>query len=303
MGWRRLGHVFAPSGQFEWMRSHASVPYAEHIEGDLFRIYFSPRDGQNRSHLAWLELDITRPEKILRLADTPVLGPGAPGAFDDCGTMGSWSVVEDGKRHHFYIGWNIRQPMPFHVSIGLAVEPLAGGAVERMQGPILDRTPIDPWFCSNPCVIREGGMWRMWYLGGRGWEATASGPSASYDVRYAESEDGVTWRRDGRTAVGFSEPDEIAIARPCVVRTGEGYEMWFSYRGRGYPYRLGLARSADGVTWSRDPDMGDLHPAQSGWDSEMIAYPFVFNHGAQRYLLYCGAGFGRTGFGLAVWEA
>jgi hypothetical protein len=37
-----------------------------------------------------------------------------------------------------------------------------------------------------------------------------------------------------------------------------------------------------------------------GWDSEMIEYPFVFDHNGDRYMLYNGNGYGKTGFGLAV---
>jgi hypothetical protein len=32
----------------------------------------------------------------------------------------------------------------------------------------------------------------------------------------------------------------------------------------------------------------------------MVEYPFVFDHGGARYILYSGNAFGRTGFGLAV---
>ena len=40
--------------------------------------------------------------------------------------------------------------------------------------------------------------------------------------------------------------------------------------------------------------------SEEGWDSEMIAYPFVWEHKGQRYMAYNGNGFGRSGFGYAV---
>jgi hypothetical protein len=40
----------------------------------------------------------------------------------------------------------------------------------------------------------------------------------------------------------------------------------------------------------------------SGWDSEMIEYPFVFDHAGARYMLYNGNGYGKSGFGIAVLE-
>ena len=49
-------------------------------------------------------------------------------------------------------------------------------------------------------------------------------------------------------------------------------------------------------------DHMELLPAAAGWDSEMVAYPHVFDHDGERWMLYCGNGFGRTGFGLAIRE-
>jgi len=34
----------------------------------------------------------------------------------------------------------------------------------------------------------------------------------------------------------------------------------------------------------------------------MIEYPYVFYHKEKRYMLYNGNGFGKTGFGLAVFS-
>jgi hypothetical protein len=304
MRWRKLGRIFGGEGQMPWMSSHAQVPFAERIDGDLYRIYFTSRDAQNRSHIGWLEFDITRPDRILRLAEAPLLAPGRPGRFDDCGAMMSWMVRQGSQRFLYYIGWNTRATVPFHVSIGLAVGSDTAGipALSALPGPILERDVTDPYFCSNPCVLIEDGRWRMWYLSGLGWADLARGISASYDIRYAESADGVRWERTGRVAIGLEPPDEFAIARPCILRENQGYVMWYCVRSRDRPYRLGLAHSADGRAWMRDDGNAGLEPSAEGWDSEMIAYPHVFDHGPDRYMLYCGNGFGRTGFGLAVRE-
>jgi hypothetical protein len=303
MRWRKLGRIFGGEGQLPWMMSHAQVPFAERIEGDLYRVYFTSRDVQNRSHIGWLELDITRPDRILRLAEAPLLAPGSPGRFDDRGAMMSWMVRHDHHRRFlYYVGWSKREPAPFHVSIGLGVGAETAGipTFSASADPLLDRDAIDPFFCSNPCVLVEDGRWRIWYLSGLGWAELAGGMSASYDIRYAESVDGLQWRRTGRVAIGLEQPDEFAIARPCVVRETNGYTMWYSVRTRTRPYRLGFATSADGLTWERDRGQPGLEPSAEGWDSDMIAYPHVFDHGSERYMLYCGNGFGRTGFGLAV---
>jgi len=302
MRWRKLGRVFCGEGQLPWMASHAQVPFAERIEGDLYRIYFTSRDTQNRSHIGWLELDITRHDRILRLVDAPLVAPGVPGRFDDCGAMMSWLVRHGGQRFLYYIGWNVRTTIPFHVSIGLAVgeESARTPAFDTYPGPILERSVADPYFCSNPCVLIENGRWRMWYLSGLGWAELAHGVSASYDIRYAESDDGIRWQPAGRVSLGLEGDGEYAIARPSVLRDNNGYAMWYCVRMRDRPYRLGSATSVDGLAWVRDHGDSGLEPSVEGWDSEMIAYPHVFDHGTDRYMLYCGNGFGQSGFGLAV---
>ena len=81
--------------------------------------------------------------------------------------------------------------------------------------------------------------------------------------------------------------------------------MWYSYRGQPSitTYRIGYAESPDGVHWSRmDEKMHSLDVSEGGWDSEMICYPYVFDHKGKRYMLYNGNGYGKTGFGLAVLE-
>jgi hypothetical protein len=300
MRWRRLGQVYVPVGQSGFLASHASVPFAEPLDGGLHRIWFSPRDAQNRSHVAWLVIDLRRPQSILDIAKVASLGAGPTGAFDDCGAMMSWLVADGGLRRLYYVGWNTRGTVPFHVSIGLA-EQSGDGSWRPMPGPVLDRSLDDPWFCSNPCVLVEPGLTRMWYLGGLGWETVDGRLSPSYHICHARSVDGVRWTDRGRMAVPL-EGDEFAIARPSVLRSPAEYLMWFSARTRGRPYRLGAARSDDGLVWRRAPELADLPPADAGWDSEMVAYPHVFEHSGQRWMLYCGNGFGRTGFGLAVWE-
>jgi hypothetical protein len=201
VGWRRLGQIYVPRGEREFLISHASVPFAEPLDGGLHRIWFSPRDAQNRSHIAWLVLDLHHPERILEMSPAAALGTGPVGAFDDCGAMMSWLTLHEGRRRIYYIGWNTRGTVPFHVSIGVA-DAAPDGAWLRRPGPVLERSVDDPWFCSNPCVLPEAGGWRMWYLSGLGWEDIDGRPSPSYHICDARSVDGVHWHERGRIAAG-----------------------------------------------------------------------------------------------------
>jgi hypothetical protein len=303
MRWRKLGKVFSAEGQLPWMASHAQNPFAEQIEGNLYRIYFAPRDVRNRSYVGWLEIDITRPDRILQLAETPLVAPGDKGSFDDAGAMMSCLVTHGENRYLYYIGWNLRTTAPYHLSIGLALGSCHARTpkVTKLPEPIIDRSSADPFFCTSPGVLVENRRWRMWYLSGVSWPTFGGRMTPSYDIRYGESHDGIDWRCTGQVVLSLGD-EEVGFSRPCVISEYNGYSMWYSVRGRDHRYRLGFARSENGLVWTREDANSGLEPSIEGWDSDMIAYPHVFNHGTERYMLYCGNEYGRTGFGLAVCE-
>ena len=86
-----------------------------------------------------------------------------------------------------------------------------------------------------------------------------------------------------------------------MLKEGGLYKMWFAYRHGQETYRIGYAESVDGREWDRKDPVGGLDVSETGWDSEMVEYPYVFDHKGKRYLLYNGNGYGKNGFGYAVW--
>jgi hypothetical protein len=275
------------------------VPFVE--RGSAHRLYFSARDEQGRSVTGVAELD---PEVgvVAGFQERPLLEPGPLGAFDDSGAMGSCLVDHEGRKYLYYIGWSRGVSVPFYTFIGCATSDDGGQTFTRVSNaPVVERGPHDPFLTTSPWVLVEDGLWRMWYASGTGWPLRDGRPHHRYHVRYAESDDGITWRRTGHVCIDFREEGEYAIARPCVVKRGERYRMWYSYRGDAY--RIGYAESADGLDWERmDADAGiDVSPG--GWDSEMIEYPCVFEHGDDWFMLYNGNGYGATGIGLAALES
>ncbi len=123
-------------------------------------------------------------------------------------------------------------------------------------------------------------------------------------INHATSVNGQEWNR-----FGLAVPYELGLAqvfsRPTVVSGPDGYHMWFSYRSGkpGQKYKIGYAYSTFGQDWELRLGDAGIDISESGWDSEMIEYPYVFDHKGQRFMLYNGNGYGRTGFGLAVLES
>ncbi len=300
MQWIKKGLIFCPTGKYEWSRTHAALPVADHIDNDLYRIYFTTRDSKNRSSIGFVEIDINEPTKILKMSNEPVLSPGELGGFDDSGTLTSSLVNYEGKKYLYYIGWNLGVTVPHRWAIGLAISNDGGETFQRYgRGPIMDRDVVDPLFLASPSVLYENNSWKMWYISGTKWSEQNGELIAPYNMKYAESNDGIVWKRSGIICIDLQK-NESRIARGILLKENNLYKMWYSFVTDRY--RMGYAESQDGKKWQRKDSEVNLDISNSGWDSESVEYPFVFEHKGKKYMLYNGNNYGETGFGCAVLE-
>lgn len=297
MAWQRLGRVFCSDGQYEWMQSHAANPYAEWLEDDRYRVYFSCRDIQNRSSVGFVEVSLDT-LNVTAISAYPVLTRGEIGTFDDSG-VSLGCIVHDGKdRYLYYVGWNLAVTVPWRNSIGLAISRNGGPFSKYAPAPVLDRNRFDPYSLSYPWVLKEPSRWRMWYGSHLNWGDGRH--DMAHVIKYAESADGIRWEPTGEICLPVVAEDSFAYARPCVIGENGLYKMWFSYRGGAY--RIGYAESKDGIRWERMDEKGGMAPSGEGWDSDAVAYAHIFDHKGRRYAVYCGNEYGRGGFGLMVQE-
>lgn len=301
LAWVKHGLVFRPDPSQPWMRSHAAVPTPLPLAGSLYRVYFSSRDDRNRSHVAFFDIDLASPDRLVAVSPEPVLAPGPTGGFDADGVYAE-SAIRTGDEVRLYTIGVTRGHTPplFYASIGLATSGDGGATfVKHTAAPIMARGENDPCLVTAPFVLREEGRWRMWYVAGTAWTEEPHGLQSHYHVKYAESDDGITWRRDGRSCVAPAGPHETNIARLWVVRDGVRYRGWYSVSGPG-GYRIGYAESPDGLSWTRLDELAGLPLSADGWDAQAQAYPAVVRHGDRWFMFYNGNGFGRDGVGLAI---
>lgn len=300
MRWRKLGRIFQADGQYPWMRSHTACPVPLALGEGRFRVYFGTRCERNRPRIGFVEIDAARPLEVLELSATPALEAGPRGHFDDNGVYPGVVLREGGGIRMYYPGRSNGEPPLYYMAIGLAESADGGRSFRRVRpSPVLGRGPHDPWMTTTPWILREGERWRMWYVSGIAWTGERE---STYHIKYAESQDGVQWRRDGRVAIDLAQ-GETNLASPCVLRREDGYHMWYCRVQRGEGYRLGYAHSADGLRWERRDGETGIEPGSAGeWDHDCMAYPAVFAHAGRLHLLYSGNGNGRGGIGIAVEE-
>lgn len=309
MKWEKQGLIYEPNGKYFWNQSHSQVPVVDCLNDKIWRIYFAARDQNGKSRTSYIHVEAGNPKNILYEHTSPILNLGEIGTFDDCGIMPAWLVNHGSKKFLYYIGWTVKHTVPYQNSIGLAISSDNGNTFRKYsKGPIFGQNTVDPFFSGTICVLKENQLWRAWYLSCTKWQVINLKPEPFYHIKYAESNDGINWNRQGKVAIDYLDNSEGGIASASVLKEDDGYKMWYSYRNSsGYrenrkdSYRIGFAMSNNGIDWVRMDNKSGIDLSKSGWDSEMIAYPFVIKYQSKRYLFYNGNGFGKSGMGYAIY--
>jgi hypothetical protein len=299
MQWIKRGRILEPGTRYDWLRTAAGSAFAltdGGVQTDGVPVYVAGRDEQGRSHIGLVHLDPER-ARITAIEESPVLRLGEPGTFDQNGTSYPWLVRgADGRLLLYYTGWVPAVLVPWQNDLGLATSADDRYFERVSRAPILPRTNAEPLGIGSVCVLREGDRWRMWYTCFDRWDLS-SRERHWYHIRSAESKNGMDWTDRGRIALSYTAQDEHVFGKPCVLRWGSRYVMWYSYRGSSY--RIGMADSDDGDLWRRCDGAVGIGASATGWDSEMVCYSHVFSWQGRWFMLYNGNGYGRGGLGLA----
>ena len=303
MKWQKLGVLYSPStvGQHPKLLSHAANPLPILMGGDIYRIFYSGRDHDNRSSVGAVDIDIVK-RHIVKEHRNPFFEHGPEGSFYADGISIGNCYEVNGVQYMLFMGWQAPKNNHWRGDIGRFIVKQDFTLELESQEPFLSSNATDPISLSYPWVLKnKNNSYSMWYGSTIAWDA--GNGEMQHVINYASSVDGNNWQRKGLAIpciIGVAQ----AFSRPAVIQNkDESCEMWFSYRsGTGEKYRIGYALSGDGITWDLALQDTGIDLSAEGWDSEMIEYPFVFDHKGQRYMLYNGNGFGKTGFGMALLE-
>ncbi|MGZ3592469.1 MAG: hypothetical protein ACXU9F_01440 [Syntrophales bacterium] len=298
--WKKLGQLYCPEAVHPKLATHAANPLAVLLEGDVYRVFFSGRDLENRSSVGFVDVDIVKRE-VVYIHDKPAFEHGTENSFYSHGVSIGNCYEASGQRYILFMGWQCPPDGHWRGDLGRLVLEQDFSLRIDSEEPFMVADAIDPVSLSYPWVMQEeNGNYHMWYGSTETWDA--GNGEMLHVLNHATSNDGDHWMRHG-----LSVPYQLGVAqafsRPTVVKDADGFHMWFSYRsGTGQKYRIGYAVSATGKQWELKLEDVGIDVSVEGWDSEMIEYPFVFDHKGERYMLYNGNGNGKTGIGLALLE-
>lgn len=296
--WKKLGKIFDFKPINNDLLAYASNPLALHLKDDVFRVFFSGRNRENRTSVGFVDIDIDKQE-VLNITKETIFKYGKNNSFYSHGVSIGNNYSIENKSYILFMGWQLRNGKHWRGDIGrLLLEGNLKLSLEPNE-PFMVCDEEDRVSLSYPWVMFDKNIYKMWYGSTLSW--TSKNGEMIHIIKYATSNDGNNWEKHG-IAIPYEIGVAQAFSRPTVLKDKIGYHMWYSYRsGDGTKYRIGYAYSLDGIKWERKENSG-IDVSDSGWDSEMICYPFIFDHKGKRYMLYNGNDYGKTGFGLAVLE-
>lgn len=299
--WLKQGLLYClpEGGLHPKLCSHAANPVPVYLGADVFRVFFSSRDSSNRSSVGAVDIDIETRDIVAEYRQ-PLVEHGEPGTFFQDGvSLGNLYEVSN-TSYVTFMGWQKLPTGLWRGNIGrLRVTPDAFLELES-NTPLLSVDDLDPLSLSYPWVIKiEEGRYDMWYGSTATWDS--GNGEMLHPLKMATSIDGNTFCK-----TSYQVPSILGVAqafsRPTILaRRPDRWDMWFSFRGsKRVPYRIGHATSEDGIAWFLSINDSGIDVSPTGWDSEMVEYPYVFEHRGKTFMLYNGNGYGKSGFGLAV---
>ena len=218
-----------------------------------------------------------------RLDAEPVLDIGPLGSFDDCGVTSSCVVEHDGAAATSTTrAGRAASTVPFYALRRLRGErrrrrDVRAGLARRRFSAAAPSTRSSPLRRGSSSRTGSGGCGTCRAPAGtRRTAARSTATTSSTPSR----DDGLDWRPTGRVCIDYRRRDGVRdrdgrASSATATATGCGS------RARGDGYRLGLrgVRRRPHVGAATTKRLG-LAPSDAGWDSEMIAYPVVFDAAA-----------------------
>ena len=310
--WEKLGKVFDPSqlGNDSWMKEFAQATSVVIFENYL-RVFFSSRgnadnNGQYISRMGYVDLCRKNLFEILDVCKEPVLPLGELGTFDEFGTNPVSVIKWQNEIRVYYAGWTRCESVPFNAAIGMAISTDDGKKFSKLgKGPVLTYSPDEPFVIGSPKIRRFNNLWYLWYSAGKKWIRNNSRPEPVYKIRMATSIDGINWNKNGLDLLESKLEENECQASADVIYLNGQYHMFFSFRHNlnfrepDKGYQIGYAYSNDLYNWIRRDSIAGITKSETGWDSESVSYPYVFELDGKILMLYQGNEMGKFGFGIA----
>lgn len=167
---------------------------------------------------------------------------------------------------------------------------------DYQNNPILasSNNYYDYYGISQPVVIYDEGIYKMWYYGD-------SGGGQTY-ILYAESNDGINWTPySGNPVISpsyYGNWDSESVNPGAVLKENGVYKMYYGgWSSQNSVWSIGLATSTDGINWTKYPQ--PILTGTYGWEYQLVPSSIIkFND--TYYLYYTGRNLPEYKIGVAI---
>ncbi len=226
-----------------------------------FTMWYGGYDGEN-----WRILRATSQDNKTWVKQGVCLNLGEAGSFDSVHVVYPY-VIKVGDTYKM---WYTANDGAKHWRIGYAAS--VDGIIFKERALNLDVGPagsLDAEHVQSPIVLKQGGVYIMWYAGFGGY------PPA-WRILRATSLDGVSWQKQGlaldRGKAGDYDSNNLLPGTVLYNNKEGGFMMW--YWAQGSNWRILQAVSKNGIDWEKKGVVIDLGPVRS-LDSRALVVPAV----------------------------
>ena len=165
------------------------------------------------------------------------------------------------------------------------------------SNPILAVGTVGAWddfWVQINSIWKEGSTYYAYYAGSKS--------DGVYAIGVATSADGITWSKNGGNPIltkGTSgDWDDTFVSYPLVWKEGTTWYMLYAGRKASTTvWCIGLATSADGISWAKDTVHNPVYSSGAAWDAKLMRPGTQILKEAGTYYLYYD---GNTVDGLSV---
>lgn len=302
MKWKRLGRIVEANPNLNWSKQYAAIPTVRVLNDEILRVYYYSMDEAFNGRISFVDVSAFNPTDIIFRSEEVMLSIGPAGSFDDGGVCPLQFLQHKNENWLYYLGVQRTEDVPYRYFAGVAKEQTDGSFQRFQVNPVLLPTEAEPDIRSAVSIFQDEEKMRMWYVGAFAWIEVNGKEVPTYRIHHATSVDGINWEVDRLDCIQFQNEDEFGFGRPWVLKTENGFEMFYSVRTKSLGYRLGYAVSFDGYSWERKDSMLNFSIGEEEWENESVCYPCVVDVNRKRFLFYNGNQNGKTGFGVAQLE-
>lgn len=188
------------------------------------------------------------------VSEAPIVAYGERGTWNGVYIEPGAALYHDGQYHLFITGY---PGFPAKSGIGYLTSDDGITYTWMSPDPVLTTDDV-PYAAvaigASSVLVEDDGTWVLYFynMNARGWpriQATISRATADNPLG--------PWTPDPEPILTAGEAerwDSAGVAYPTVIRMDDGYRMYFTGQDAIGREAIGLATSADGITWEKHPD-------------------------------------------------